>query len=1215
MRTVYEITGILVSIAMLFVAGCDGGANGETADTCDCPAGWSCLPDGSCAEPCVWDNDCPSGKICVGEQCIDETTGNDGDLDKDPNPDTDPVVSDNDADAPDGNTDGADGSIPDGDDTGAEREENGQDTILPDCTEDKDCPDGYHCSEGTCLRDDTDGDADTPQEADERDDYICYSDVPQDNNNPTVFSEFNSMHPIDFGAVPVQGSSVRSLELGNIGAQPLTIIDVFLETASDEFNVALPALPSSISGSELLEVTVTYTARDRNADTNALIVYSNDPTTPCLRIPMTTTIKATAEIMAVPDRVNFGIVRRNSDKTESIVLENIGVATLGILNISLTAASSDAFSISGAPGAYPIALEAGENTGFSVTFNPVDTMDHTGWIEVLSNDEDTPTLLIPLTGTGGEPEIEVFPLTVDFSGVQVGGSADRQVTVRNIGTFVLDVSDITLDAATTADYAIAPSLPYAATIAPGEEILLTVTYSPDGQGTDEGGLHVFSDDADEPEVIVTFSGEAVPPDIDVTPLTVDFGRVPLHTTARRTVEIRNIGNGELSVTGASLQGGTVFAVDQWPGASTLASLESIVVDLSFTPTDLGIAGDTMIVSSNDPDEAEVWVLLSGEGIAPPEITVAPMELDFGSVAQGQRSTKSFTITNTGAQTLNITGWRFSVNAGVFGSLTSPWPTQLDPGQSAEITMWFRPPALGIHEDWLLIQSNDPVTPELQVHHIGEGVLPQNITVVPNPLIFPDTIVGQSNNADLTIFNSGRVPLTIRSYVVQNGTHFRIGSASPPMMVAAESSATLTMTFEPRQGGALSDSLVIISDDPDTSMYTVGLQGNGIAPQDIQVEPNPISFGQVPMDEFRDLTVTIRNRGSLSLSISNIYLQNTTYFSMLTQPNTTLGPGAATTFGMRFSPGGSAASRTTNLIVESNDPDEGTLAVPVQGSGIDTSAPPVAIALCNGGCANGTGHEWQADPITTVSLTGSDSYDTDGTIVAYQWTIVSKPAGSYTGLSSTTGVTTTANVDLPGQYVFLLTVTDNDSLVSADTYESRAVVTVIPHEKMHIQLSWQYNQMADVDLHLWGPSSSPPGSGQHCYYDSKTPNWSAAGNPSLDHDNVGCSDSDNTPENINLDNPCDGCEYTVMVQGYASHDGACSDQEPAFTGTTPSTLRIYLSSSSTPDYECTYTISHWSSSWSSRAYLLPVKIRWHGSATAGYGEIIELCACGSCVQSN
>jgi|GEM_PF-5559944 len=1211
MRTIFRLYGFFVSVFLLLALfSCDNGSSSAPqGDNCDCPAGWYCQPDGSCAEPCVWNNDCPSGKICVDEHCVDETTVTDGDLDKDP----DTTVPDGDSN--DGSNDGSDDVLPDGDTSNDDPGDNTQDTPLPDCVEDKDCPEGYHCSDEICVPDVVDGDSEEPAIEQEQDDYICYSDVPQDNNNPTVFCEYNAQHPIDFGAVPVLGSADKRFEIGNIGAQSLTIIDVYLETMSQEFAISAALLPATISGSELLEVSVTYTALDRNEDINALIIYTNDPTTPCLRVPMTTSIKATAEVLANPDRIDFGIVRKGTGKTEGIVLENVGVVPLGIINIALTAASSEAFGINGAPTSYPLALEAGETIGFDVSFSPEDTLEHTGWIEVTSNDSNTPTMLIPLTGTGGEPEIEVFPLTVDFSGVQVGDSLEREVTVRNVGTYELNVSEISKDSNTTTDYSIAPTLPLNIIIAPEEETVLTVTYAPDGQGTDEGGLHIFSDDADEPEVIVVFSGEAVPPDIDVTPLTIDFGRVPLQTTVSRTVEIRNIGNGQLSVTDVSLQTDTVFAISQWPGASTLASLESITVDLAFTPTALGLAGDTMIVASNDPDEPEIWVLLNGEGIAPPEITVSPMELDFGSVAQGQRTTEAFTITNTGAQTLNITGWRFTVNAGVFGSQTSPWPTQLNPGESSTITMWFRPPALGIHEDWLLIQSNDPVNPEVQVHHIGEGVLPQNITVVPNPLIFPDTIVGQSNDADLTVFNSGRVPLTIRSYVVQNGTHFSVGMSNPPMVVGAENSATVTMTFTPQQGGALSDSLVIISDDPDTSMYTVGLQGNGIAPQDIEVDPNPVSFGQVPMDEHRDMTVTIRNLGSLSLSISNIYLQNTSYFSMQSQPNTTIGPGASTSFTLRFSPNGSAASRSTNLIIESNDPDEGTLTVPVQGSGIDTNAPPVAIALCNSGCSNGSGHEWQADPITTVSLTGVDSYDTDGNIVAYQWTLVSKPSGSYTSLSSSNTVTTSANVDLPGEYVFRLMVTDNDNLVSADTYESRAVVTVYPHEKMHIQLSWEYNQMADVDLHLWGPGASPPSSGSHCYYSDNSPNWGAAGNPSLDHDNVGCSDSDNTPENINLDNPCDGCEYTVMVQGYASHDGSCSDQEPQYTGTTPATLRIYLSNSSTPDYECTYTISNWSSSWSSRAYLIPVKVRWHGSATSGYGEIIELCACGSCTQAN
>ncbi len=64
----------------------------------------------------------------------------------------------------------------------------------------------------------------------------------------------------------------------------------------------------------------------------------------------------------------------------------------------------------------------------------------------------------------------------------------------------------------------------------------------------------------------------------------------------------------------------------------------------------------------------------------------------------------------------------------------------------------------------------------------------------------------------------------------------------------------------------------------------------------------------------------------------------------------------------------------------------------------------------------------AVPATSASLNGQLSYDEDGTITGYAWKQVSGPATA--GIGGNTVITTATNLQ-PGDYVFELTVTDNN----------------------------------------------------------------------------------------------------------------------------------------------------------------------------------------------
>ncbi len=78
------------------------------------------------------------------------------------------------------------------------------------------------------------------------------------------------------------------------------------------------------------------------------------------------------------------------------------------------------------------------------------------------------------------------------------------------------------------------------------------------------------------------------------------------------------------------------------------------------------------------------------------------------------------------------------------------------------------------------------------------------------------------------------------------------------------------------------------------------------------------------------------------------------------------------------------------------------------------------------------------PASPVALSGGGSFDPDGQLLTYAWTLKGKPATSTTaGLSATTGATPQLLPDKPGRYVIELTVNDG----SANSAPTQALVTL------------------------------------------------------------------------------------------------------------------------------------------------------------------------------
>lgn len=217
------------------------------------------------------------------------------------------------------------------------------------------------------------------------------------------------------------------------------------------------------------------------------------------------------------------------------------------------------------------------------------------------------------------PVLGVAPAEVVFGDVVVPTEASSQVFVTNGGE-----ASLTVDATVTGDgFGLAPA---SLEVAPDESATLTVGFVPASYLDYAGELRITSNDPDAAEVVVPLTGTGVYaplPDIAVDP-TYDFGVVPAGSEVTGLVEVRNEGDADLHVDAVVQTGSGAFSVLGGATPFSLSSGESQLLGVVYTPsTDAGDHG-TLTLSSDDPDEPVVEVLVLGNGggdLAYPEAVI------------------------------------------------------------------------------------------------------------------------------------------------------------------------------------------------------------------------------------------------------------------------------------------------------------------------------------------------------------------------------------------------------------------------------------------------------------------------------------------------------------------------------------------------------------------------------------------------------------------
>ncbi len=195
--------------------------------------------------------------------------------------------------------------------------------------------------------------------------------------------------------------------------------------------------------------------------------------------------------------------------------------------------------------------------------------------------------------------------------------------------------------------------PDSGSLAPGESMDVYADFSAAELCGDafDAEIHFLSNDPLNRDLAVPVHLDLIGyPDIAVYPLDMDFGTPFVGASVSQTLAINNLGCSLMSVS-SIVSDNPAFTVDA-SGPFDVGIGGHQGVNVTFAPTTAGMQSGTLTITSNDLDQPEVTVNLTGTALVPPVITASPDSLS-AVVAVRESVTRKLTIGNTGGSELDF----------------------------------------------------------------------------------------------------------------------------------------------------------------------------------------------------------------------------------------------------------------------------------------------------------------------------------------------------------------------------------------------------------------------------------------------------------------------------------------------------------------------------------------------------------------------------------
>jgi hypothetical protein len=464
----------------------------------------------------------------------------------------------------------------------------------------------------------------------------------------------------------------------------------------------------TVEPGDSLELDITFAPEDMGDFSDELVITSDDPSgNDSLSIALTGS--GIAPVIVIDfEEINFTYVRRDSTAAQVIEIQNTGTDTLHITEMSVETSEFDVDLTSAT-------VNMGESIMVTVTFTPPSVESYTDDLHIFSDAFGASEVTISLSGTGVVPVINVADSELDFGTVRRDSSLTLTFDIENTGSDTLIVSEISITGE------VFDVSPLSAQLAPADVQEVSVTFMPTDSVSYEETITIAHDDPDQGEITVDLQAQGVVPEIILSISEMDFDEVLLGLDTLTSMTVTNSGNDALTIDSIATthesfsvtvlsaarsegdersidhrgKGKQLFVTEDahtplfrnMGGADpiVLQPGESLDLQMGFAPTEQGEVEADLVIMSDDPDNLEATVSLSGTGITYPAVNY---ELtSFGiSATQDEEQSFDFVLTNSGDFPLDFSMEVEASWLGIVNWLTvSPESGQIEGNGSQTVT--------------------------------------------------------------------------------------------------------------------------------------------------------------------------------------------------------------------------------------------------------------------------------------------------------------------------------------------------------------------------------------------------------------------------------------------------------------------------------------------------------------------------------------------------
>ena len=331
-------------------------------------------------------------------------------------------------------------------------------------------------------------------------------------------------------------------------------------------------------------------------------------------------------------RVSFGRTSSQGGTTErTFKIMNTGDILLENLNVSIT---DSAFSVNNLAKS---SLNLSEETTFDIQFAPTAENQYSGEVMITADNMEK-AFKFYVKGTGMdapvEPSLSVFlggrKLKNDGDTLHFGHIATNQgisqmsLVLANKGMDALEITPLfggAFSLGTDKGNKLDSSETFA--INHKEPVELMVMFEPKAEQTYRDSFVLLTNDTEIPSFKVNVKGIGIPevPTILVKEDSailksavseLDFGVVKKDSSVRKTLQMGNIGLSPLSAS-LNISEENGFAIAKDIGKDRLLFGNSVEFSIAFIPSGNGKVENTLVLESNDPNQADFIIKLIGEG--------------------------------------------------------------------------------------------------------------------------------------------------------------------------------------------------------------------------------------------------------------------------------------------------------------------------------------------------------------------------------------------------------------------------------------------------------------------------------------------------------------------------------------------------------------------------------------------------------------------------